>query len=144
MEKAENGFRVTGIWRLNPNVFGEEDYAAAENPLPKTDLTAPAAVGDQLLNLSTTPTPSLSTAVTPTSGPSTIAPSVEDISPLPAPKLSETKKRKREAQHSSRLTSTPVKKLLAEKEAGKRQKGQRKPKAITESQDHDIDHLKSQ
>ena len=26
-EKSENGFRSTGIWPFNPDVFGDEDFA---------------------------------------------------------------------------------------------------------------------
>jgi len=103
MDKAVNGFRSTGIFPFNPDVYSDDDYAPSlttEQPCPPTKpLSAPTTVLNEPSELSRVL--SVQHRV-----------SISDISPLP--RVNHVGARKRRAQKAKVLTSSPFKRQLEE------------------------------
>jgi hypothetical protein len=114
-KNACSGFSCTGIWPLNSDVFGDEEFVSAE----VTEILDPSEISPgctfKAASVLTTPieqgppideTVALSERV-----------SVQVLSPLPRTKAT---KRKRKGQAAECLTSSPFKNLLTTKGLGKR------------------------
>ncbi|KAJ3619091.1 hypothetical protein MTP99_005878 [Tenebrio molitor] len=103
LEKAVKGFQVTGIWPYNPDIFSEEDFAAAD--LHNVNIT-PVDQQERLeAEVASEPN-------------STTETSFEDILPLPGPsqpKRETIKRRQSKKQTSQIITSTPNKDVLIAK-----------------------------
>ncbi|XP_023310433.1 uncharacterized protein LOC111691596 [Anoplophora glabripennis] len=130
LEKAAKGFQVTGIWPYNPDIFIEEDFAAADlhNPFdepqqytetqhrdlpPENELTS-------RIHSTPTPQPTLDdqfpvVEVTKESN-NNMEISFEKNSPLPGPSQPRRQSIKRKTKQTSQIiTATPNKDVLIEK-----------------------------
>ncbi|KAH9636306.1 hypothetical protein HF086_003273 [Spodoptera exigua] len=154
LSKAEAEFKSTGIFPINPNVFSDEDFIAAE--VLQSELIVVQDVADSIFEStsagavvpasSLTPTfelernittPSTSTFCPTTSGPATVSlsqigipstskdlPSIQNFIQMPQ-KVAVVKTRQgMKKQHATILTSTPIKDVIVEKE------NKRKAKAV--------------
>lgn len=113
VDKATKGFEKSGIWPLNPNTFGEEDFIAADNLKQKNDGNQGAAnviTHDEIVENS--PNRLISRPATP------VQVSVADISPIPGPSKIVPGRRitNRKKQRSEILTATPLKEQLEKTE----------------------------
>lgn len=113
-EKALKGFKVTGIFPLNPDNFTEEDFAASDLQNFNLDPVIPGVVlPDPAIRPRDHTTPDPMTAP--------INVSFEEILPLPGPSRPNTApKRKAKKQHSEIITHTPNKITLEDKENKKK------------------------
>lgn len=151
MSKAEAGFKSTGIFPINPNIFTDEDFMAAEvlqesvviqDPTESISESISVRAVDSVSVLTSTnepeqnfPIPNPSTFC-PTNAPATASSSQFDIPStsknppnihnfIQMPKKATAKTRQgRKKQHATILTSTPIKDDLVEKE------NKRKAKAV--------------
>ncbi|GBP34937.1 hypothetical protein EVAR_26528_1 [Eumeta japonica] len=153
ISKGEDGFRATGIFPINPNVFSDEDFLAAEvlqsEPIVVQDtvdsilesnaagdlpLSVPTAIvelrqGSPIPSTSTfcSTTPQTATAISCQFGiPSTSGnlPIIQNFIKLPEKSAVLKTRQGRKKQHATILTSTPIKDALIEKE------NKRKAKAL--------------
>lgn len=114
ISKGESGFRACGIVPLNPEVFTEDDFMAAEILQSETYII-------QDCNESHAMNPSTSMfELSPVSGSSSKV-HMHDFIKLPE-KTSAENTRKSRKQHATILTSTPIKEALIEKENKKMKK----------------------
>lgn len=138
IENAASGFRSTGIWPVNRDIFGEHEFTAAENlsamevaeeeagqnetgkstPVQGTSQGRPRLFSfyilfTYLLPLAAAPE-EINTTLSRSNNSSRI--SVAEISPVPAP-TTKSRKRRRVAQQACELTSSPYKNELAERKA---------------------------
>ncbi|XP_030037458.2 uncharacterized protein LOC115452977 [Manduca sexta] len=137
INKAESGFRATGIFPINPQVFCEEDFMAAEilqsdsivvcnesitistcdieqdsNVIPSTSkLLDLSAVSESAQVVISSPTSQDKESSDPTSNVQ-----FSDFIKLPEKTTVAKEKQRRKKQHATVLTSTPLKKDLIEKE----------------------------
>ncbi|KAL1516473.1 hypothetical protein ABEB36_000382 [Hypothenemus hampei] len=154
ISKGESGFRATGIFPLNPKVFSEEDFVAAEI-LQSEFITVQDCIESISANTvqDIRSIPSTSKQIDPLNPESVIVltPQTEEAShkvstiqdfiklPEKAPVCNTRQGRKK--QHATVLTSTPIKKVLIEKENKKitksqqnKQKGKEKQECENKSQ----------
>jgi len=123
IEKAVNGFKCSGIFPLNPDVFDDEDFAPSsvtEIPNPHEPTASQAGQQSTQNEADIEPlTPANSKQRTDSSGvnmPAAAHVTIEEISPLPRAAHSSSKSRKRKAEAAMVLTSTPNKRALEEKQ----------------------------
>lgn len=138
--KGEAGFKATGIYPFNPHVFKDEDFLAAEalnDPKEITvfsneneinlddDIAQDIGPGQEVTGCSKQRYSSENIV---SATPSTSKPlfslncTVEDLLPKPKKTTRVEKPNRRPKQHSTILTSTPLKDLLQEKEFKKNEK----------------------
>ena len=117
VEKATKGFEVTGICPMNPDIFSEDDFAAAEN-LNHTETPDVLIVQQEIEVEKQTNDEETGVSfneILTTPGPSTSNNSV--------PQTTRGKK-----QHSQIFTSSPMKDILEEKENKKKKRSQKNTK----------------
>lgn len=119
VEKAVNGFEVTGIHPFNPNVFNDEDFLASDSLRDPDD---PEVVHAAQERNETSPVPVVGLEETNKTPPALNATdnsnqniSFTKILPIPGPSTYQ-KRPARRKQHSEILTSTPFKDVFEEKE----------------------------
>ena len=129
IDKAVNGFKCSGICPLNADIFDEEDFAPAtvtEQPMVSEQQSIETTSRNQVSQAQMSdvePDAPVSktrnkTTIDAVGSPTTSMPTSEHVSVLqisPYPRTSSTGTRKRKAEVSTVLTSTPNKKLLEEK-----------------------------
>ena len=123
IEKAVNGFRCSGIFPLNPDVFDDTDFAPAnvtEIPNPHEPTTSQAGHRSTRNDADIEP---LMTANSKQRADSSevntsaaVHVTIQEISPLPRAAQSSLKNQKRKAETAVVLTSTPNKRALEEKQ----------------------------
>lgn len=148
--KGESGFRATGIFPINPEVFSEEDFVAAEilqsesNVVHDCDISISAAPTNAVQYIRSIPStsqvdpsvPGTSKQVDPpvpepdiVSTPQTkemtdTVSTIQDFIKLPDKAPVVNKRQGRKKQHATVLTITPIKEDLVEKENKKTRKYQ--------------------
>ncbi|KAJ4439318.1 hypothetical protein ANN_07440 [Periplaneta americana] len=137
--KAVSGFRASGIYPLDPNIFCDEDFIGSSISQPDTN--QPANTSEPLPNHSKSdrndPT------VSPQPGPSKCYLPFETVSPLPSRpnKNNVGICRERSKQHSQIFTKTPVKAVLEDK---KRKREERNKKKVSSQNKVTVAHKTKQ
>lgn len=111
-EKAINGFRATGIFPINPDVFSDDDFLPSQNlQLRLVREETPEPVNDDVAEPANDEAESHQVSRT----------SFSEIIPIPAPPKSDTVRpqQNNRQQHSQIFTSTPIKDILEQKEKDK-------------------------
>lgn len=156
ISKGESGFRSTGIFPLNPQVFTEEDFLAAQilqpetvaiqdcneshaaiSTIPSTSKEIPSPVPStskqidspalRMSNQLVVPLDSEPDFVPPVPGtPNQISTTLHDLIKLPEKTPVINTRQGRKKQHATILTSTPIKENLLEKENNKIKKKKEK------------------
>lgn len=118
ISKGESGFRATGIFPINPEVFLEEDFYAAD--ILQSDSSVPSTSKQVSLpdcKPDTKPTPQ-------TKETSDKVSKIQELIKLPEKSPVFNTRQGRKKQHATVLTSTPIKESLVEKENKKIRKSQ--------------------
>lgn len=128
---AVSGFKSTGIEPFDPNIFTDNDFLAADELLPQTNISLPTMDNDELgqrsedttqkVQAGSSTSSNLNIEQQEESGSTDFTPAVtfEELMPLPGPSTSKKAPYQREKQKSEMLTST-LKKEQYEQRAQKR------------------------
>ena len=147
VEKAANGFKACGLWPLDDNIFGDDEFAAAAvtDEAPPTNATsmpcnvsqagcfitqvtavneqARSTANDHSIDADPIPGPSgihHNAARTSLSDEAATRHIIKQLSPLP--KIAAPRPRTRKVESAACLTSSPCKRLLIEKEETRQKK----------------------
>ena len=129
-----NGFKITGIWPYNKDIFTEEDFLATElteEARPSSDVQS----SDQETGIRNEVNPVIEYQVDPVNENQVDAQIEDNVVPcsaeiisniVPKPKLSAKRQRTRKCEKATHLTSTPTKNVLEERDRAKTRKGSKK------------------
>lgn len=119
IQKGVSGFSSTGIYPMNPNVFTEEDFFAA-NTFATDDTNTISPVVIEMNSTSEEPSNStnniINNSVPSTSTSSEYRVAFKSITPIPKKPSPKVVRRRSAKQHSTVITSTPMKTILELKE----------------------------
>ena len=134
VDKAARGFQCSGIWPLNPDQFGDDDFMAADNLQRETltevrpimlpvadkddDLSSPDQVVQEISGVDIPSTSNDFNSTDPETPKSSTKISVAEISPIPGPSnVSRINSRRKPTKMRSQiLTASPMKEKLEEAE----------------------------
>lgn len=134
IQKGVSGFSSTGIYPMNPNVFTEEDFFAA-NTFSTDDTNTLSPVVIEMNSTSEEPSNStnniINNSVPSTSTSSEYLVPFKSITPIPKEPSPKVVRRRSAKQHSTVITSTPMKTILEFKENKRKTKIKKeKPAAL--------------